>query len=137
MYRKVRTAESQSILNLDSLMDILSCLVGVMLFLVIYTVLQMSATSFQVTIPVPLDRPVESRRVLVLANAGTIRVLDPDQPVKDLATGEATCPAIRPIVRGRFAARRSTSNTVGDVIGASWRFEGTNAHIIQMKVAIP
>lgn len=92
MYRKIRTSESQTILNLDSLMDILSCLVGVMLFLVIYTVLQMSATSFQVAIPVPLDRPVESHRVLVLTNGGTVRVLDPDQPVKDLATGLEALP---------------------------------------------
>jgi len=87
MYRKPRDSGSQSILNLDSLMDILSCLVGVMLFLVIYTVLELGRTSFQVTIPVPLDRPVEARRILVLANGGSVRVLDSARPVADLTTG--------------------------------------------------
>jgi hypothetical protein len=87
MYRKPRGSSSQSILNLDSLMDILSCLVGVMLFLVIYTVLELGSTSFQVTVPVPLDPPVGSRRVLVLANGGTVRVLDPGRPIRDLSTG--------------------------------------------------
>ncbi len=92
MYRKPRGSDSQSILNLDSLMDILSCLVGVMLFLVIYTVLELGATAFQVTIPVPLDRPSDSRRVLVLANGGTIRVLDSYRPVADLTTGIEAVP---------------------------------------------
>ncbi len=87
MYRKLRSSGSQSILDLDSLMDILSCLVGVMLFLVIYTVLELGATAFQVTIPVPLDRPSESRRILVLANGGSVRVLDSFRPVADLTTG--------------------------------------------------
>ena len=68
MYRKPRGGGSQSILNLDSLMDILSCLVGVMLFLVIYTVLELGSTTYQVSVPVPLDRPQEARRILVLAN---------------------------------------------------------------------
>ncbi len=87
MYRKPRRNGGSSILNLDSLMDILSCLVGVMLFLVIYTVLELGSTSYQVSIPVPLDRPVESRRVLVVANGGTLRVLDTGRPVRDLVTG--------------------------------------------------
>jgi hypothetical protein len=85
MYRKP-IRRSQTILDLDSLMDILSCLVGVMLFLVIYTVLEMSSTSFQVAVSVPVDRPVESRRLLVLANEGTLRILDPARPVNDLVS---------------------------------------------------
>ncbi len=87
MYRKNRSEESASILNLDSLMDILSCLVGVMLFLVIYTVLELGTTSFEVSIPTPRDRPVGSRRVLVVANDETIRLLDSSQPVSDLLAG--------------------------------------------------
>ena len=85
MYRKP-IRRSQTILDLDSLMDILSCLVGVMLFLVIYTVLEMSSTSFQVAVSVPVDRPVESRRLLVLASEGTLRILDPARPVNDLVS---------------------------------------------------
>ena len=87
MYRKPRSQDGASILNLDSLMDILSCLVGVMLFLVIYTVLELGSTSFEVSVPSPRDRPVDSRRVLVVANDATVRVLDSQQPVNDLMTG--------------------------------------------------
>jgi hypothetical protein len=87
MYRKPRGGGSQSILNLDSLMDILSCLVGVMLFLVIYTVLELGSTTYQVSVPVPLDRPQEARRILVLANDGTIRLLDTARPIAELTVG--------------------------------------------------
>lgn len=87
MYRKPRPSDSASVLNLDSLMDILSCLVGVMLFLVIYTVLELGSTSFEVSVPTPRDRPVESRRVLVLANGGTVRPLDSNRPISELLTG--------------------------------------------------
>ena len=90
MYRKPRSSEGASILNLDSLMDILSCLVGVMLFLVIYTVLELGSTSFEVSVPTPRDRPLESRRVLVVANGGTVRGLDSTQPVSDLVAGLRT-----------------------------------------------
>lgn len=71
-------------------MDILSCLVGVMLFLVIYTVLELGSTSFEVSVPTPRDRPVDSRRVLVVANGGTVRGLDSTQPVSDLVAGLRT-----------------------------------------------
>jgi len=84
MYRKPRNTESASILNLDSLMDILSCLVGVMLFLVIYTVLELGSTTFEVSVPTPKDRPVDSRRILVVVNDKTVRVMDSNQPVRDL-----------------------------------------------------
>lgn len=84
MYRKPRGSGGASILNLDSLMDILSCLVGVMLFLVIYTVLELGSTSFEVSVPTPRDRPFDSRRVFVVVNNETIRVMDSAQPVSDL-----------------------------------------------------
>lgn len=87
MYRKPRPGDSGSILNLDSLMDILSCLVGVMLFLVIYTVLELGSTKFEVSVPSPRARPVDSRRVLVVANEGTVRVMNAERPVSDLLTG--------------------------------------------------
>jgi len=87
MSRRRRDRESDTLLNLDSLMDILSCLVGVMLFLVMYTVLELGSTSFEVTVPSPRDRPVDSRRVIVIASAGTVRVMDTGRPVSDLLTG--------------------------------------------------
>lgn len=87
MYRKPKGSGSQSILNLDSLMDILSCLVGVMLFLVIYTVLELGSAAYEVSVPTARDQPFDSRRVLVVANGGTVRVLDPSRPTRDLLTG--------------------------------------------------
>lgn len=89
MYRKPRGSESASILNLDSLMDILSCLVGVMLFLVIYTVLELGSTSFEVSVPTPRDRPFESQRMFVVVNDETVRIMDADQPVADLLANMA------------------------------------------------
>jgi hypothetical protein len=91
MYRKKRRA-SEAVLDLDSLMDILSCLVGVMLFLVIYTVLEMTAASFQLTVSVPFDRPMPSRRLLVVANEGSVRVMDHTRPVSDLMAGMSLVP---------------------------------------------
>ncbi len=86
MYRKPRSSEGASILNLDSLMDILSCLVGVMLFLVIYTVLELGSTSFEVSVPTPRDRPIDSRRLFVVVNDETVRAMNSSQPVSDLLT---------------------------------------------------
>ena len=86
MYRKPRGGQGASILNLDSLMDILSCLVGVMLFLVIYTVLELGSTSFEVSVPTPRTQPVESRRVFVVVNDESVRMMNSSQPVADLLT---------------------------------------------------
>jgi hypothetical protein len=63
-------------LDLDSLMDILSCLVGVMLFLVIYTVLELGSVAYQAVVPLTRAAPTDARRVVVLCEAGTVRVLD-------------------------------------------------------------
>lgn len=93
MYRKPRGSESASILNLDSLMDILSCLVGVMLFLVIYTVLELGTTSFEVSVPTPRDRPFESQRMFVVVNDETVRIMHADQPVTDLLANMANADA--------------------------------------------
>lgn len=74
-------------LDLDSLMDILSCLVGVMLFLVIYTVLELGSVAYQAQVPVVRGTPQGARRVVVLAEAGTIRVLDPGRALQPLLSG--------------------------------------------------
>lgn len=68
-------------------MDILSCLVGVMLFLVIYTVLQMGSAAYQAEVPVMRAPPSGSEPVVVLAGDGTIRPLDVRQPLNDLLRG--------------------------------------------------
>lgn len=87
MYRKPRQTDRSGILNLDSLMDILSCLVGVMLFLVIYTVLELGAASYQAEIPTVRTPAPGSRQVLVLSDHGTVRVLDMWTPLGQLLSG--------------------------------------------------
>ena len=128
MYRKPRRRESGSILDLDSLMDILSCLVGVMLFLVIYTVLELGSAAYTAEVVVSPNRHPESQRVLVLANQGTVRILDVRPHMADLLAGVdivRTVPEIelyaessRPVVDASFRYSlayevRSTSDMLG------------------------
>ncbi len=87
MYRKTKVRESASIVNLDSLMDILSCLVGVMLFLVIYTVLELGTATYTAEVPLVRNPPVGSQRVVVVADHGTVRILDVREPLQVLLSG--------------------------------------------------
>jgi hypothetical protein len=87
MYRKLRAHDESTPLDLDSLMDILSCLVGVMLFLVIYTVLELGSAAYQAEVVVSRERVPGSERVLVVANHGTVRVLDVRGPLDELLSG--------------------------------------------------
>ncbi len=75
-------------------MDILSCLVGVMLFLVIYTVLELGSTSFEVSVPTPKDRPAGSERIVVIVNDHAVRLMDTGQPVLDLLANVAGVPLL-------------------------------------------
>jgi len=68
-------------------MDILSCLVGVMLFLVIYTVLELGSTTYEAEVPVALGLPLGSERVVVMARHGTVRMLDARGPLDALLSG--------------------------------------------------
>ena len=68
-------------------MDILSCLVGVMLFMVIYTVLELGSTAFQVRTPAIVEPLQGSRRVPVLTLDGTVRVMDADRALLQLLRG--------------------------------------------------
>jgi hypothetical protein len=68
-------------------MDILSCLVGVMLFLVIYTVLELGSAAYQAEVVVSRARIPGTERVLVVANGGTVRVLDVRPALERLLQG--------------------------------------------------
>jgi hypothetical protein len=68
-------------------MDILSCLVGVMLFLVIYTVLELGTAAYQAEVVVSPNASPNSRRVVVLAEGGTVRVLDVRPALGELLSG--------------------------------------------------
>lgn len=88
MYRRQKAQRSASgDLDLDSLMDILSCLVGVMLFLVIYTVLELGSVAYEAQVPIGRETPEGSERVLVIANHGTVRVMDLRPPTDVLLSG--------------------------------------------------
>ncbi|HUF75938.1 MAG TPA: hypothetical protein VMM35_06650 [Longimicrobiales bacterium] len=87
MYRKVRSRRGGAALDLDSLMDILSCLVGVMLFLVIYTVLELGSAAYQAEVVVSRERVPGSERVVVVANDRMVRVLDVRGPLSELLSG--------------------------------------------------
>lgn len=87
MYRPPRKADRSVGLDLDSLMDILSCLVGVMLFLVIYSVLELGSAAYQAEVVVSPNRPPDSRRVVVVAENGRVRVLDVRPPLEELLSG--------------------------------------------------
>jgi len=87
MYRKLRPRSEGTPLDLDSLMDILSCLVGVMLFLVIYTVLELGSAAYEAEVVVSRERVPGSARVVVVANNGTVRVLGVRQALDRLLSG--------------------------------------------------
>ena len=87
MYRKLRKREGGNPLGLDSLMDILSCLVGLMLFIVMYTVLQLGSAAYQAEVLVSREAAPGSRRVVVLCADGVVRVLDAQAPLTELLSG--------------------------------------------------
>jgi hypothetical protein len=87
MYRKPPKQDRAITLDLDSLMDILSCLVGVMLFLVMYTVLELGSAAYQAEVVVSPTRAPAARRVQVLAEGGTVKLLDVRPALADLLSG--------------------------------------------------
>lgn len=74
-------------------MDILSCLVGVMLFLVIYTVLELGSAAYEATVPVVRTIPAGSDPVVVLAEEGTVRAVDVRGPLNSLLAGLEIVPS--------------------------------------------
>lgn len=68
-------------------MDILSCLVGVMLFLVIYTVLELGSAAYEAQVPVTRAARSGAEPVMVLAEGGTLRPLDVRRPLNELLSG--------------------------------------------------
>lgn len=87
-------------------MDILSCLVGVMLFLVIYTVLELGSAAYEAAVPVVRGPPSGAEPVVVLAQRGTVRPLDVRRPFRRLLSGfEIVTPADVPVFVDQANAR--------------------------------
>ena len=87
MYRKPRSQSGSGTLDLDSLMDILSCLVGVMLFLVIYTVLELGSAAYEAEVPVFRAPPPGADPVVILATDGALKPVDVRGPLSRLLRG--------------------------------------------------
>lgn len=68
-------------------MDILSCLVGVMLFLVIYTVLELGSAAYEASVPVVRGPPPGAEPVVIVAEDHTVRPLDVRRPLNELLSG--------------------------------------------------
>lgn len=87
MYRKTRIQEGGGLLNLDSLMDILSCLVAVIVFIVMYAIMELSSQAYQAEVVVSPEAAPGSQRVVVVCEAGTVRLLDVRPALRDLLNG--------------------------------------------------
>lgn len=110
MYRKPRQKDRSGILDLDSLMDILSCLVGVMLFLVMYTVLELGSMAYQAEVLVSRKPAPGSNRVVVLSDHGTVRVLDVRAPLNELLSGFEIVRSVAEVSVFVDASRRASSD---------------------------
>lgn len=110
MYRKLRKRDGASPLGLDSLMDILSCLVGLMLFIVMYTVMQLGTAAYQSEVLVSREPTPGSQRVVVLCANGTVRLLDLRGPVRELLSGFEIVQSVGEIERFIDAERRAPTD---------------------------
>jgi len=74
-------------LNFDSLMDILTCVIGIMLFIVVFTVIQVRGVNIKMFTPLLREPPKGSTRKLFICSKGEIKFLDLDKPVSKLLKG--------------------------------------------------
>lgn len=84
MYVKKRKRLFTNDINLDSLMDILTCSFGVMLFVVIFAVLEARGVNIKMLTPLAQDPPKGSERILFVVNNGRIRFFDVQRSVDKL-----------------------------------------------------
>lgn len=84
MYRKSKNHRLSENINLDSLMDILTCAFGVMLFLVIFAVIEARGVNIKMVTPMAQEPPQDSERLIFLCDNGRIRYLGFDQSVIEL-----------------------------------------------------
>ena len=87
MYRRPRGEGEGNPLNLDSLMDILTCIVAVIVFIVMYAIMELGSQAYQAEVVVSREPTPGSQRVVVVCEAGTVRVLDVRPALRDLLTG--------------------------------------------------
>lgn len=90
MYRKTRRNIFIDGINLDSLMDILTCLVGIMLLVVIFAVIEARGVNVRMHMPMVKDPPENSERIICICNKGRVRLFDIDSAIEKLAKSNLT-----------------------------------------------
>lgn len=79
MYRKKSRINCKSnTMGLNSLMDVMTCMVGILLFVVLLAVFEVRAVSVPMVTPLVHDPPEGSTRILVLCQKGRVRIFDVD-----------------------------------------------------------
>lgn len=73
--------------NLDPLMDVLTCSVGVMLFVVIFAVMEARGVSIKMFTPILKAPPANSERKIFLCKDGMIKHFDWDSSARELLKG--------------------------------------------------
>ena len=84
MYRETKKRGTLDNLNLDSLMDILTCTVGLMLFIVIFAVIEAQGVRIKMFTPMVKDAPANSGRKLFICKNGRIRFFDSVNSIEKL-----------------------------------------------------
>jgi len=87
VYKRARPQGGGGGLDLDSLMDILTCLVAVIVFIVMYAIMELSSQAYQAEVVVSPEPAAGSQRVVVVCEAGTVRVLDVRPALRGLLNG--------------------------------------------------
>lgn len=85
MYRPRRSRATVDNLTLDSLMDVLSCSVGVMLFIVVFAVIEAKGTNvLEYSPPLLREPPENGQRILALCKDERVRILDVGNALEQL-----------------------------------------------------
>ncbi len=84
MSKKRRRGSLFDALNLDSLMDILTCTVGMMLFIIIFAVIEARGVRIKLFTPLAREAPEGVERKVILCHHGTVRLFDFDGAIEQL-----------------------------------------------------
>ena len=111
MYRRSKRREGGgNPLDLDSLMDIMSDLVSVIVFIVMYTIMEIGSQAYQAEVVVSAEPALGSRRVVVVCEAGTVRVLDVRSALTELLDGYEIVQSVGEIERFIASNQRAPSD---------------------------
>jgi hypothetical protein len=110
MYRKQRPGAGGNPLDIESLMDILTCLVAVIVFIVMYAIMELGSHTYQAEVLVSPEPSAGTQRVLVVCEAGTVRVLDVRPALRELLDGYEIVQSVGEIERFIASSQRVPSD---------------------------